>query len=358
MIAVETVLRKLISEYEFVVIPGFGALLSHHIPASFDKNAAFFSPPAKKLAFNEYLKLDDGLLANYISRHEMCSHNEAVEYVRAYTDQLRLNLESEGHAVINGIGEFGRNVEGKLVFEPRTERYFKDEWYGFEKVRVKHFNKQVAVKTLGQPITVEEEVEVIEFEDRVRTVNWGRWAAAAVITGLLCGLSLFFVNSKNSDIQSTLNPFKELFSQSGKADKHEINEVKKEVEPAAAYETIVVEEEAAVADSFVADKAVVDSSKIVFPEPAPAIPAPVKASAKFYVIAGAFKGSKQAKVLLADLQQKGFEEALIIPGNKYSTKVKVAINGYNTESEAYRASRKLKSIIGQEGWVFKSKSNN
>jgi cell division septation protein DedD/nucleoid DNA-binding protein len=358
MIAVETVLRKLISEYEFVVLPGFGALLSHHIPATFDKNSLFFSPPAKKLAFNEYLKLDDGLLANYISRQEMCSHLEAVEYVKAYTEQLRLSLESSGNATIDGIGEFGRNIEGKLVFEPRTERYFKDEWYGFEKVKVKHFNKQVAVKTLGQPTTVDEEVEVIAFEDNVRTLNWGRWAVAAVVIGLLCGLSLFFVNSKNSDIQSTLNPFKELFSKSGEADKPVIDEAKKELEPAATYETIVVEEEPASADSVVAEKSVADSSKVVSAEPAPVLPAPVKTNAKFYVIAGAFKGSKQAKVLLADLQQKGFEEALIIPGNKYSTKVKVAINGYSSEVEAYRASRKLRSVIGQEGWVFKSKTSH
>jgi hypothetical protein len=43
---------------------------------------------------------------------------------------------------IAGIGAFSKNVEGKLVFEPKTEKYFKDEWYGFQKVKVKQFEKK------------------------------------------------------------------------------------------------------------------------------------------------------------------------------------------------------------------------
>src|SRR5215217_4855731 len=98
MIAVETVIRKLVGEYEFVIIPGFGALLSHQIPAAYDDMSQTFSPPAKKLAFNEFLKLDDGLLANYISRHESLSHLEAVDYVKGYTDKLRAGLQENGQA--------------------------------------------------------------------------------------------------------------------------------------------------------------------------------------------------------------------------------------------------------------------
>ncbi|KQS28237.1 SPOR domain-containing protein [Dyadobacter sp. Leaf189] len=354
MIAVETVLRKLISEYEFVIIPGFGALLSHHIPAAYDSNSGFFSPPAKKLAFNEYLKLDDGLLANYISRQEKCTHTEAVDYVKGYTDQLRQELDARGQAVIAGVGEFGRNVEGKLVFEPKTEKYFKDEWYGFEKVKVKHFNKQVATKTAAQAFATAHEVEVIEFEDeKVRSINWRRWAAAAVVT-LLCGLSFFFVNSQNSDIQSTLNPFKEMFSRSEVPQEQQTTV--EEPAPVENNETVVVKEDSGKLE--LEDNAVtkVDSSAIAVPSPAP-VEAVHIASPKFYVIAGAFKGPRQANVLLADLKEKGFENALIIPGNRYSTKVKVAIDSFESEKDAYRASVRLKSVIGQEGWVFKPKTN-
>jgi cell division septation protein DedD len=357
MIAVETVIRKLIGEYEFVIIPGFGALLSHQVPASFDKSSGFFTPPVKKLAFNEFLKLDDGLLANYISREETWPHADAVEYVRSYTDKLRSGIAAEGAASIAGIGEFKKNVEGKLVFEPNTGKYFKDEWYGFSRVKVKEVTPEPALTTTNLSYVNEDDVEVIELEERAGSKRkWLGWAAAAVITGLLCGLSVLFMNTSESEIRSTLNPFTELF-----ANKKEVSEVSvpevvsdeiRQAEP-------VIEEKVLVADSLVSD-----SSTLTVPaQPTLETPAAIETAAapapahefKFYVIAGAFKGSAHANMLLEDLKAKGFKEAIIIPGNKYSTKVKVAINGYDNESDAYRASAKLKEVIGEPGWVFKQK---
>jgi len=190
MIAVETVIRKLIGEYEFVIIPGFGALLSHQVPAVYDGNSGIFAPPVKRLAFNEYLKLDDGLLANYISRHEKVTHADAVEYIKGYTDRLRSGLDINGEASIAGIGEFKQNVEGKLVFEPNTGKYFKDEWYGFEKIKAVVAQAR-PVAALNSAQYISDDVEVVELETEARPRRWTGWAAAAVIAGLLCGLSFF-----------------------------------------------------------------------------------------------------------------------------------------------------------------------
>lgn len=361
MIAVETVIRKLVGEYEFVIIPGFGALLSHQIPAAYDDMSQTFSPPAKKLAFNEFLKLDDGLLANYISRHESLSHMEAVDYVKGYTDELRRNLELRGQAQIDGIGGFSKNIEGKLVFEPNTEKYFKDEWYGFEKIRAKQVDKKLVPAAPVEAYVAEEQVEVIETEDdRSNTFKWVRWAAAAVIATIICGLSVFLVNSRNGGIQSTLNPFAELFSKSEGINKENVETVAVPVEvtPAPAIQPVAdsaesikqpVNETAVKVDS-AEEKAVVPAIR---PEPAAALE-PSKVS-KFYVIAGTFKGNRQANVLLAQLKEKGFEDASILPPDRFGKKVKVAVSGYGNETDAYRASAKLKGVIGEAGWVYKKK---
>jgi cell division septation protein DedD len=359
MIAVETVIRKLIGEYEFVIIPGFGALLSHQVPAIYDNNSGFFSPPVKRLAFNEYLKLDDGLLANYISRHEQITHSDAVDYVKGYTDRLRSGLEFNGRALIAGIGEFNKNVEGKLVFEPKTEKYFKDEWYGFQKVKVKQFEKKAAIAAIENNYVNDDAVEVLELEEDTRKpFRWTSWAAAAAIAGLLCGLSFFLFNSNGGDIQSTLNPFAELFS----SFKTENVEPKKQPEAVVVVPERKIEIQPVVKDSVggeavaeVKDSTNTNVAEVLPTVNVPVIAAPAPAVAKFYVIAGAFKGSKQAKILLAELKGKGFTEASILPGNKFSTKVKVAINGFETETDAYRASAKLKSVIGEAGWVFKTR---
>lgn len=355
MIAVETVIRKLIGEYEFVIIPGFGALLSHQVPAVYDGNSGIFAPPVKRLAFNEYLKLDDGLLANYISRHEKVTHADAVDYIKGYTDRLRSGLDLNGEASITGIGEFKQNVEGKLVFEPNTGKYFKDEWYGFEKVKAAEVQaRPVAVLNSAQYIS--DDVELVELEAEARPRRWTGWAAAAVIAGLLCGLSFFLVNTENEYIKSTLNPFAEMFSRKEVAGTTVVASEQVETpKPAPVAEVVVAK-----VDSMPADSAVSNTPETVVTTPAPtpavaeAKPANV-ASAKFYVIAGAFKGTKQANVLLAELTKKGFTKVLIIPSDERSKKVKVAVDGFDNETDAYRASAQLKAVIGEPGWVYKKK---
>ncbi|WP_353719709.1 SPOR domain-containing protein [Dyadobacter sp. 676] len=351
MIAVETVIRKLIGEYEFVIIPGFGALLSHQVPAVYDGNSGIFTPPVKRLAFNEYLKLDDGLLANYISRHEKVTHADALDYIKGYTDRLRSGLDLNGEVSIAGIGEFKQNVEGKLVFEPNTGKYFKDEWYGFEKVK--------AVEIQGRPVAAlnsaeytGDDVEVVELEnERKPRFRWTGWAAAAVIAGLLCGLSFFLVNTENEYIKSTLNPFAEMF---GRNEPAETTVVRNDTrpEPSPVTEPIAVKTNPVPVDS----AAAVASAPVAEVAPAVAEAKPTDiASAKFYVIAGAFKGTRQAKVLLAQLNEKGLTKAFIIPGDERSKKVKVAVDGFDNETDAYRASAQLKAVIGEAGWVFKKK---
>ena len=57
----------------------------------------------------------------------------------------------------------------------------------------------------------------------------------------------------------------------------------------------------------------------------------VKASAsdkQFYLIAGAFKGNRQANVLLEEMKKKGYDDAIIIEADQYSKKVKVAVEGF------------------------------
>lgn len=87
----------------------------------------------------------------------------------------------------------------------------------------------------------------------------------------------------------------------------------------------------------------------------PAVDPVVSTSKQFYLIAGTFKGSKQANVLLKDLKEKGYAEALIIDADKYSKKFKVSVGGFENESDAYKANAKLKKVIGGEGWVYKSR---
>jgi nucleoid DNA-binding protein len=358
MIAVETVIRKLVTDYEFVIIPGFGALLSHQVPVSYNTETGMFSPPAKRLAFNEFLKLDDGLLANYISRHEQISHAEAIAYVKSYTDKVRLALQTTEHAAIEGIGKFSMNVEGKLVFEPNTDKYFKDEWYGFRNTTAKMVEKKASLYTPPVVHLHEEEVEVLEVEEaKSLKINWIAWTSAAMIAGLMCYFSLFFVSS-NAENKSTLNPFTSFFE---KMTTDSPEKVVKKIPVPVKRRTVYIAKKSPV----IAEESVVAPIAEPSPVKKDVIPVEVKAvtpvntvsaaNKHFYLIAGTFKGTRQANVLLEEMKAKGYSEALIINADKYSKKVKVAVEGFENEDDAYRASAKLKNVIGEAGWVYKKR---
>ena len=356
MIPVETVIRKLIVEYEFVVLPGFGALLSHQVPVHFDKDTGLFSPPVKKLAFNEFLKLDDGLLANYISRHEHISHLEAVVYVKRYTDRLRAMLQARGVARIEGIGEFSSNIEGKLEFDPNTEKHFKDEWYGFRNINARLYQANGALTSGLTKHHVEEEVEVVEDDvEKATQIGWWRWAAAAMLVGLIGYFSVFFV-SGNSENKSTLNPFPGLFE--SKPKKSAI--VKNDKGNATKDVLLPIVTKASESATIVLDSPKIETtiSSTLPAKPDPVLVEPEAepvSEGKFFVIAGAFKGNKQANVLLNQLKKKGFEDALLLSADKYNNRVKVAVKSYALESDAYAASRRLKDVIGEIGWVYEQK---
>lgn len=355
MIAVETVIRKLVTEYEFVIVPGFGALLSHQAQAFYNAETGIFSPPSKRLAFNEFLKLDDGLLANFISRHEQISHAEAVNYVRGYTDHLRASLHARGFAVIEGIGEFRSNVEGKLVFEPNTDKYFKDDWFGFKNVPVKVVDRKIAAIAPVMEMH-DDHVELIEEETKTRRINWIGWTSAAMVAGILCYFSLFFVSS-NGENMSTLNPFTSFFDNI-RPNAEPVAE-KKPVAPKRRVVYVVRKPVQPATDSLaVAEKPevspVAETKTAVVSEEVKTNEVAIDTK-QFYLIAGAFKGEKKATVLMEEMKKKGFDNAVIIPADKYSKMVKVAVESYNNESDAYRASSRLKKVIGEEGWVYKKR---
>ena len=350
MIAVQKVIRKLVSDYEFVIIPGFGALLSHQIPAIYDRDSGMFSPPVKKLAFNEFLKLDDGLLANYISREENIAHIEAVAYVKRYADALRSSLEADGETGIEGIGEFKTNTEGKLVFEPNTENYFKDEWYGFRTVPARIVERNTFTNEDSPGLAVSADAELVGIEDtRSVKINWMRWSAAAVLVGMALFISFSLFQSGSASNKSTLNPFDYFNKETIVADSKPSPPSQQQP---VKNETVVVADEVkeeVTEDSLKSSSELVPVKSEITAENAPSD----SAEKKYYLIAGAFKGRKQASVLLKSLQSKGFEDAFLIPASAYSKKVKVAVLGFDEEKDAYRASTRLKEVIGEDGWVYK-----
>src|SRR5919107_1082436 len=85
-------IQDLLHDHDCVIIPDFGGLIAQYAAAKIHPVKHTFSPPSKKIAFNEKLKQSDGLLTNSLSRHLRIPSQEAQKMVAEFVGNLQQDL--------------------------------------------------------------------------------------------------------------------------------------------------------------------------------------------------------------------------------------------------------------------------
>jgi hypothetical protein len=127
---VEKYIRSLLYEHDCVVIPDFGGFIAHYTSASVHPIRHTFVPPSKEIAFNEMLKLNDGMLISYIASGEGINREEAAKKVRDFADSVRDDIRRQQKYVFEEIGTLTLNFEQKLQFEPFKHINYLGESFG------------------------------------------------------------------------------------------------------------------------------------------------------------------------------------------------------------------------------------
>jgi|GEM_PF-1645657 len=127
---VEKYIRSLLYEHDCVVIPDFGGFIAHYTSASVHPIRHTFVPPSKEIAFNEMLKLNDGMLISYIASGEGISREEAAKKVRDFAESVRDDIRRHQKYVFEEIGTLTLNFEQKLQFQPFKHINYLGESFG------------------------------------------------------------------------------------------------------------------------------------------------------------------------------------------------------------------------------------
>lgn len=149
-------ISELLMLHDCVVLPGFGAFIGNYQPSKLHPVTHLIQAPNKQLVFNRNLKTDDGLLVNAIGSGLNISFSEArdllVEYIR-YAENL---IGAGERLIIEKVGDFKKDVEGKIVFSPFYEVNFLPESFGLPSLQIQLIARQ----------PVPERRPKIEFENR------------------------------------------------------------------------------------------------------------------------------------------------------------------------------------------------
>ncbi|PRY47283.1 sporulation related protein [Spirosoma oryzae] len=380
MATVTDYLKKLLYQYDCVVVPELGAFLTHYQPASFSESTGLFLPPRKRVAFNEALRLDDGILANYIMLHEPVSREGAQRLISQFVQALHQTIGSSDRFDLDGIGSFTTNEEGRLQFEPSLRHNFFGEAYGLGELPVQLINRQpvqervleavpMPVTALG-PVRVRDEADAVLTPLRRSTPYW-RIAASLLLIGSLGAVSYFTVIEPGAPLRSGLDPAS-LFRFPA------TTTVTSVAAPTPVY--VATAAETTPAEPVVAPVPVAAPAPVSATRPAVATTSTVKPAASevvtptaivaapklapkriirsaddddsFTIIAGSFASKRNALRLRRRLVKAGYTEAYVIPPYTRKQLYKVAAAGFDDRQEALDNIDMVSRLARTSPWIF------
>ncbi|MDZ4758581.1 MAG: hypothetical protein SGJ10_10675 [Bacteroidota bacterium] len=143
-------IHELLFEHNCVIVPELGGFISRRVTSQLNHVAHKISPPGKKIAFNQGLNVNDGLLAQTISKQENVSYEIALQHIASQVINLRQQLHSDKSVSLDKIGNFVIDQEEVLTFHPEIENNFDKHTYGLVTIQaipmVRHENEKLKRK--------------------------------------------------------------------------------------------------------------------------------------------------------------------------------------------------------------------
>lgn len=299
---------------------------------------------------------DSVLVQSYVEAYDL-SYPEALRRIEKEVDELKNQLEEEGHYLLDNLGELSVNQDGNYEFVPCESGILSPELYGLGSFQFKRLKDETVTEETVQPLktvaksislskTDAEETQLLDFIDDDNDsaisikMSWIRNAvaiAAAVV-------AFFFIATPvtNSDLGT-------------EAMTHLQNSILYKLIPQdttlpAIAEPVISEPTVTVAKPVEVKEPV--AAKIMAEKPAEKPVAEPKAAITTYciIVASQVKLSN-AEQYVERLKKEGYPNAYVYINNNT---VRVVSGEFNSETEAYRVLNKMNMEEEfYEAWVYK-----
>ncbi|MFC5270099.1 SPOR domain-containing protein [Adhaeribacter terreus] len=199
-------IQDLLHDHDCVIIPDFGGLIAQYASAKIHPVKHTFTPPSKKIAFNEKLQHNDGLLISNLAQHLRVSAPEAQQMVAQFVGNIQSELAQNKRFELQGIGIFRYNAEQKLEFEYLEAENYYAHSFGLPELVARPViaEEAAALRAVRQKVTPKPvpagKKGLSAFARKYGTV------AATVLTGGLTVAMVYYVSLNSEYNLSSLNP--------------------------------------------------------------------------------------------------------------------------------------------------------
>jgi cell division septation protein DedD len=350
-VKVDQHISELLYDHDCVIVPAFGGFLASYHHAAIHPSQHTFAPPSKKIAFNIFLKQNDGLLANRIVNREKLSYSDALARIEFHVHEWQKELTEGKKLTIEKIGTFYFDTEKNLQFDPVRNVNYLREAFGFSTVqylpvqREDDQNKiEAHVKNMMLRSSEKQKRRPLKLSGKTKQKILGTLIISSTL--LWFSFNVYLISPHGLNL-SSLNPF----SSSVKTET-----VKKEMPPAVrpAVSSPSAETATAVSKAAVNPNPAIPAEQEI-PEtktalPAAQSPAISNKAQQYFVIGGAFEVRENADAFVRTLQAAGFIEARILDTAAHLKKV--CYKGFSNHADAVKELDNLK-VQNKNAWVYR-----
>jgi len=329
---IDSAINKLLFDHDCVIVPGLGGFVASPRASMHNKIHHKFIPPARVIAFNVFLKQNDGLLANHISSVEKIPFSEALGFLEKYVERCFLEMAAGRRFTIAEVGQLYYDAEKNIQFEPDDSTLHSFDSFGLTPIRAIPVNnnereENVLLSPLRQSVSPKEKRKT------QRKISGRKMMNAMLIAGitLWASFNLYIISPKQFNL-GNLNPFERSSPRA--------------YSPRSAV-TLTPENMSPPVSTIQPYK-----NEIFNPAAAPEENS-VEASGNYFVVAGVFKIPSNAEKFLAKLKADGYENSGAI--ERENKPAMIFVSRHRQKEDALQSRQTLKEK-GIDAWVYAGKN--
>jgi hypothetical protein len=179
---------SLLKEYDCVIIPGFGGLVSRYAPSKVHPVSHVFQAPSKHILFNRNLNTDDGLLVNRLMPLLGLGYAETRHYILSAAEAMLNRIMAGERTDFLQVGTFVTDPERNIQFKQDFSVNHLPEAFGLYSIQASPVSRSASPER-RQPIVMisrglSEEVLPAPAKKRNRKLWRALPAAAAVFAAV------------------------------------------------------------------------------------------------------------------------------------------------------------------------------